>query len=96
MTVGVLVRDPVGRARIQDALRGFARVALCEREADLLTMLGNATVSVIVRGHDTSLDPSPLPRIGSMQLVHGVNAEDPQTRRQDALRGGDQGDTSTR
>jgi transcriptional regulator GlxA family with amidase domain len=48
MTVGVLVRDPVGRARIQDALRGFARVALCEREADLLTMLGNATVSVIV------------------------------------------------
>ena len=57
---------------------------------------GLATASVIVRGHDISLEPSPLPRIGSMQLVHGVNAEDPQTRRQDALRSSHQGDTSTR
>ena len=31
-----------------------------------------------------------------MQLVHGVNAENPQTRRQDALRGSHQGYTSTR
>lgn len=48
MTVGVLVRDPVGRARIQDALRGFAAVALCERAADLLRMLGDGSASIVV------------------------------------------------
>ena len=31
-----------------------------------------------------------------MQLVHGVNPEDPQTRRQDTLRSCHEGHTSTR
>ena len=31
-----------------------------------------------------------------MQLVHGVNAENPQTQRQNTLRGGHKRNTSTR
>jgi AraC-like DNA-binding protein len=48
MIVAVLVRDPVGRARIQDALRGFAQVQLCDREDELFALLLNGTAGVVV------------------------------------------------
>jgi AraC-like DNA-binding protein len=48
MIVGVLVRDPVGRARIQDALRGFAQVRLCDREDELLSIVADGSAAVVV------------------------------------------------
>jgi AraC-like DNA-binding protein len=48
MIVAVLVRDPTGAARVQEALRGMAHVRMCERDEELLTLVANGLASVVV------------------------------------------------
>ncbi len=48
MIVAALVWEPIGRARLQEALRGQASLRFCERQEELVALVANDFVSVVV------------------------------------------------
>lgn len=48
MIVAALVWEPMGRARLQEALRGQASLRFCERQEELIALVANDFVSVVV------------------------------------------------
>jgi hypothetical protein len=46
--VAVLVREMAARARIQDALRGYAAVRTCDQQDELIALVTEGLVGVVV------------------------------------------------
>ena len=63
MIVAALVRDPVARARLTDALRSDATVRYCVRLTEVLAMVEEGLASVIVLDHRDYDGASTLPII---------------------------------
>ena len=71
-----------GRAPGLIALGTDAPETVGEIGLELKGRTGVVPVPLIVHGHGTSPEPSPPPRYSSMHLVHCLDAEDAQTRRE--------------
>ena len=63
MVVAALIRDPVSRARLAEALRNEASVRYCERLSEVLTLVETGLASLVVVDH-RDFDGSPtLPSV---------------------------------
>lgn len=63
MIVATLVRDPIARARLTDALRGEATIRDCARLSEVLAMVDTGLASIVVIDHRDYDGTSTLPAV---------------------------------
>lgn len=67
MIVAVLVRELPARARIQDALRGYAVVRVCEQQDELMALVSEGIASVVVLDLRDRTGASTLPLVRTIR-----------------------------